>query len=135
MLKPLTFGNFMSASDGISAGGLFRWKLTISNERAYSLKIEDYPRLPLVTRKGPYNSTIFFDPVFWLVFDELSTWSHAEGVCRNCTAGLTTWSPLPKPSTTQLLRRCEGPLLHSARLQRFPGPGTWQPTLLVGVTP
>ena len=64
----------MLACDGISVGGLFQWKLTTCDERANSLKTEDYPKLPLFNRKGPNNSTAFLNPVFWLVFDGLSTW-------------------------------------------------------------
>ena len=41
---------------------------------AYSLKNEDYPRLPLFTRKGPAGSTALHNPLFWLVFNELGTW-------------------------------------------------------------
>ena len=62
----------MFASDSISAGVLFQWKLTTCYERAYSFKREDYPRLPLITRKAPDNSKAFLNPVFWLVFDKLS---------------------------------------------------------------
>ena len=40
---------------------------------AYSLKSEDDPRLLLFTRKGPTGSTALLNPIFWLVFDELST--------------------------------------------------------------
>ena len=52
----------------------FNWKMDTGKDSAYSLKNEDYPRLPLFTRKGPACSTALLNPLFWLVFDELSTW-------------------------------------------------------------
>ena len=43
-------------------------------DKAYSLKPEDYPRLPLFCRMGPAGSVALLNTVFCLVFDELSTW-------------------------------------------------------------
>ena len=64
----------MFASEGIPAGGLFNWKLDTGDRRVYSLDTADYPRLPLFTRSGSAGTTAFLNPVFWLVFDGLSTY-------------------------------------------------------------
>ena len=47
------------------------------------LKKEDYPRLPLFTRKGPAGSTILLNPVFWLMLDERSTWTSMSQLYCN----------------------------------------------------
>ena len=74
-MEAIHFGYLMLSSDGIPAGVLFNWMLYTSDGRVYSLDTADYPRLPLFTRSGRAGTTAFLNPVFWLVFDDLSTWS------------------------------------------------------------
>ena len=75
MLQPfIHLAHVLQASDSMCSGGLFQWKMDTGDDRAYSLKPEDYPRLPLFCRTGPAGSVALLNTVFWLVFDELSTW-------------------------------------------------------------
>jgi len=50
--------------------GLFHWKLDTSESRTYSLKPEDYPRLPLF-KPDPAEKCVLLNQVFWLVLDRL----------------------------------------------------------------
>ena len=54
---------------------LFHWKLDTTEGRAYSLRPEDYPRLPLYA-KHPIQAC-YLNEVFWLVYDNLSGASTA----------------------------------------------------------
>ena len=63
-------------------------------------------------RAPPVVEAALLNPVFWLVFHELSTWrSHV--VCRNFTAILMIWRTWPVPCTSHctpllaVLRRWE----------------------------
>ena len=55
------------------AGGLFHYKLDTSDDRAYSLKKEDYPRLPLFDPDAPATKCRYLNEVFLLVLDDLPT--------------------------------------------------------------
>ena len=68
-----------SKKEGVWAKNAFCTKRAFSwakknSSCAYSLKNENHPRLPLFTRKGPAGSTALLNPVFWLIFDKLSSW-------------------------------------------------------------
>ena len=56
------------------AGGLFHYKLDTSDDRAYSLKKEDNPRLPLFDPNAPATKRHYLNEVFLLVLDDLRTW-------------------------------------------------------------
>ena len=56
------------------AGGLFHYKLDKSDDRAYSLKKEDYPRLPLFDPNAPAPKRRYLNEVFLLVLDNIPTW-------------------------------------------------------------
>ena len=51
---------------------LFHWKLDITETRAYSLNPADYPRLPLFALNK--DQTCYLNQVFWLVYDDVSSW-------------------------------------------------------------
>jgi len=56
------------------AGGLFHWRHDPSEERSYSLKKDDYPRLPLYNPDAPANKNSYLNEVFWLVLDDVPNW-------------------------------------------------------------
>ena len=56
------------------AGGLFHYKHDTSDDRAYSLNKDDYPRLPLFTMKAPATKRHYLNEVFLLVLDDLPIW-------------------------------------------------------------
>jgi len=45
-----------------------------SDDRAYSLNKDDYPRLPLFTMQAPASKRRYLNEVFLLVLDDLPTW-------------------------------------------------------------
>ena len=49
--------------------GLFHWKLDTTEGRAYSLRPDDYPRIPLY-KKYPIQA-YYLSEVFWLVYDNV----------------------------------------------------------------
>ena len=55
-------------------GGLFHYKHDTSDDRAYSLNQDDYPRLPLFTMQAPASKRRYLNEVFLLVLDDLPTW-------------------------------------------------------------
>ena len=55
-------------------GGLFHYKHDTSDDRAYSLNKDDYPRLPLFTMQAPASKRRYLNEVFLLVLDDLPTW-------------------------------------------------------------
>ena len=55
-------------------GGLFHYKHDPSDDRAYSLNKDDYPRLPLFNMKAPASKRRYLNEVFLLVLDDLPTW-------------------------------------------------------------
>ena len=56
------------------AGGLFHYKHDPSPDRAYSIKKEDYPRLPLFDPNAPAPKRRYLNEVFLLVLDNIPTW-------------------------------------------------------------
>ena len=66
------------AFDCLLAGGLFQRRLDTTDSQRYSLKLEDYPKLPLFDRTGRDSNfsktTVLLKQLLWLVFAELSTW-------------------------------------------------------------
>ncbi len=56
------------------AGGLFHYKHDPSPDRAYSIKKEDYPRLPLFDPNAPAAKRRYLNEVFLLVLDNIPTW-------------------------------------------------------------
>ena len=48
--------------------GLFHWKLDTTDTRTYSIKPEDYPRLPLFNPKSE-GKCVYLNQVFWLALD------------------------------------------------------------------
>ena len=60
--------------------GLFHWKLDTSESRTYSLKPDDYPRLPLFTSSP--EKCVVLNQVFWLVFDDSLSWQSM--LCLSC---------------------------------------------------
>ena len=76
--EAIHIGYGMLASDCIPTGCHFHWKLDTGISRTYSLNTADYLRLSLFqfTRRGSAGTAAFLNPVYWLVFDQLSTWSH-----------------------------------------------------------
>ena len=63
------------------AGGLFHYKLDTSEDRAYSLKKEDYPRLPLFDPDAPATKRRYLD-------DRIK--GLAEPYAKACLATLNT---------------------------------------------
>jgi len=61
--------------------GLFHWKLDTSDSRTYSLKPEDYPRLPLFTAAP--EKCVLLNQVFWLVWDDASSWRSMSRLSCN----------------------------------------------------
>jgi hypothetical protein len=57
--------------------GLFHWELDTTDQRAYSLAPADCPGLPLFSFAG---ETSYFNHVFWLVYDDATTWLTWEVV-------------------------------------------------------
>lgn len=51
---------------------LFHWRLDKTDKRAYSLDPKDYPNLPLFVLTKDQN--YYLNQVFWLVYDDLSSW-------------------------------------------------------------
>ena len=54
--------------------GLFHYKHDTLDNPAYSLKKDDYPRLPWFTMKAPASKLRYFNKVFLLMLDDLPTW-------------------------------------------------------------
>ena len=61
--------------------GLFHWKLDTSESRTYSLKPEDYPRLPLF--KPAPEKCVVLNQVFWLVLDDAFSWRSMSRLSCN----------------------------------------------------
>ena len=61
--------------------GLFHWKLDTSESRTYSLKPDDYPRLPLFTSSP--EKCVVLNQVFWLVFDDAFSWRSMSNLSCN----------------------------------------------------
>ena len=61
--------------------GLFHWKLDTSESRTYSLKPEDYPRLPLF--KPAPDKCVVLNQVFWLVLDDAFSWRSMSRLSCN----------------------------------------------------
>ena len=113
----------MLPSDGIPAGGLFNWKLDISVGRVYSLDTADYPRLPLFTRSVRAGTTGFLNAMFWLVFDDLSTWRSMSQLYFLIDEMEVLASSVYDATPAAV----ERPFLLSVLLPRFSG--TWTATL------
>jgi hypothetical protein len=62
--------------------GLFHWKLDTSESRTYSLKPEDYPRLPLF-KPAPAEKCVLLNQVFWLVLDDAFSWRSMSRLSCN----------------------------------------------------
>ena len=118
----------MLASDKLPAGALFRWKLDICSKRVYILDTFDYPRLPLFSRTGCTNSTAFLNPVFWLLFEELtgSTWRSMSQLF--CSVDKMEALASSEYDMTSVAIGAAGVCLFCTLCQRFPR--TWLPTLL-----
>ena len=69
--EAIHIGYVMLPRDCMSARDLFRWKLTTCDERAYSLNSEDYPILPLFTRRPPTIPLLFSTHCFGLCLTSL----------------------------------------------------------------
>jgi hypothetical protein len=53
----------------------FHWKLDTTGSRTYSIKPEDYPRLPLFKMDpAAPEQCVLLNQVFWLVFDDSLSW-------------------------------------------------------------
>lgn len=61
-----------------SAANLFHWEPVepgeSEDERVYSIRPADYPRLPLFKIAAPDGKKVLLNMVFWLVFDQVPTW-------------------------------------------------------------
>ena len=93
------FGYVMLASDSIPAVCPFNWKLDTSDGRSTASTqqtIQDFLCSPgLATLVPRLGSKLYFGSCL--------TSLVRGGVCRNCTALLTTWRSWPVPLTTLLL--------------------------------
>jgi len=64
------------------------WKLDETEERLYSIRPDDYPRLPLFKQDAPNNKKYLLNHVFWLIFDQLPTWQSMGMLGATSTAQL-----------------------------------------------
>jgi len=80
------------------AGGLFHYKLDTSDDRAYSLKKEDYPRLPLFDPDAPATKRRYLKEVFLLVLDDLPTWRSMNTYAVNNEAQMQLLASAEHPA-------------------------------------
>jgi len=80
------------------AGGLFHYKLDTSDDRAYSLKKEDYPRLPLFDPDAPATKRRYLNEVFLLVLDDLPTWRSMNTYAVNNEAQMQLLASAEHPA-------------------------------------
>lgn len=66
--------------------GLFHWKLDTTDARTYSIKPDDYPRLPLYTHDAnAADKGVLLNQVFWLMFDDALSWRSMSLLRVSCS--------------------------------------------------
>ena len=77
--------------------GLFHWKLDTTDTWTYSIKPEDYPRLPLFMPK-PEGKCVYLNEVFWLALDDAFSWRSISTLSCDSVEDIETLAESQYPS-------------------------------------
>jgi hypothetical protein len=77
--------------------GLFHWKLDTTDTRTYSIKPEDYPRLPLFNPKSE-GKCVYLNQVFWLALDDAFSWRSMSALSCDSVEDIETLAESQYPS-------------------------------------
>ena len=103
------------------AGGLYQCKhWDTSDTLRYSLKVDNYPKLPLLDRTGE-SGTVGARFCSTSCFGWCLTRLGRGGVLQPCTPQYSTWARLQDPSMTRVRRQVEERIfLLSRRSRKYP---------------